>query len=209
MVHLQPVNVPSRQSLWLDEALALEPDAGSEPPLTGAHTCDICIVGGGYTGLWTALRIKELDPSVTVALLDARLCGSGASGRNGGMIGAWFTKLGTLIRVCGMDEARFMAEAAYDAIGEIEAFLREHRIEAHFVRNGRLQVATSPFQLDSWEPALRLAEEHGYGSHFTRLSREEIQDRTGSPHFVGGYHESGHATGAVRAPGPGLAPGCD
>ena len=62
-----------------------------------------------------------------------------------------------------------------------------------FVRKGRLQVATSQFQQDSWEPALQLAEEHGYGKYFTRLSAEEVQQRGGSSHYIGGYWESGHA----------------
>jgi len=44
-------------SLWLTEAL----DGPDCPPLTGAESCDVCVVGGGFTGLWTALRLKELD----------------------------------------------------------------------------------------------------------------------------------------------------
>ena len=194
MVYLQPVNAPRSTSLWLQEALAEEPNAEHAKPLEGAHTCDVCIVGGGYTGLWTALRIKELDPTVSVTLLEARFCGSGASGRNGGMVGGWWGKLGTLLKVCGTDEGRFMAQAAYDAISEIESFLRDNQINAHFVRNGRLQVATSRFQLNSWEPALRLAEAHGFGDYFTRLTREQIQQRGGSPQYIGGYFESGQAT---------------
>jgi glycine/D-amino acid oxidase-like deaminating enzyme len=194
LVHLQPVLVPRAEALWLQEAAALEPGMSDSPPLEGRHGTDICIVGGGYTGLWTALRIKELEPSVSVTILEARYCGSGASGRNGGMVGAWWTKLGTLLKVCGTDDAFFMAKAAFDAIGEIEAFLGDNRIDAHFVRQGRLQVATSTFQQDSWEPALRLAEKHGFGRYFSRLTPGEVQERAGSSHFVGGYHETGQAT---------------
>ena len=193
MVYLQLVHQPRSQSLWLDEALARETIPEPAPALTGDHTCDICIVGGGYTGLWTALRIRELDPSVSVTLLEARICGSGASGRNGGMVSGWWAKLGTLLKVCGADEGRFMAQAAYDAIGEIESFLTVNDIDAHFVRKGRLQVATSRFHLDSWEPALRLAEAHGFGGYFTRLTGAQIQERTGSSHFAGGYFEAGQA----------------
>jgi len=194
LVYLQPVLTPRRQSLWLDEALNAEPEASSVEPLAGTMTTDVCIVGGGYTGLWTALRIRELDPSVSVTILEANLCGTGASGRNGGMVGSWWLKLGTLQRVCGTDEARFLAEAAHGAIGEIESFLADNQIEAHFVRKGRLQVATSPYQIDSWEPGLQLAEKLGYGQYFTRLTRAEMQARSGSPVYQGGYHESGAAT---------------
>jgi glycine/D-amino acid oxidase-like deaminating enzyme len=194
MVRLQPVLAPRVESLWLQEAAEREPGMADSTSLEGPLATDICVVGGGYTGLWTALRIKELDPSVSVTILEARSCGSGASGRNGGMVGAWWTKLGTLLKVCGTDDALFMAKAAYDAIGEIETFLTDNQIDAHFVRRGRLQVATSPFQQDSWAPALQLAEQYGLGQYFTRLTREEIQARTGSPHFVGGYFEAGQAT---------------
>jgi glycine/D-amino acid oxidase-like deaminating enzyme len=194
VVHLQPVNTPQTKSLWLQEALEIEPSAEHAEPLQGSHVCDICIVGGGYTGLWAALRIKELDPSVSVTLLEAKICGSGASGRNGGMIGCWWDKLGTLLKVCGTDDGLFMAQAAYDAIGEIEQFLRDNQIEAHFVRKGRLQAATSPYQLDSWEPALQLAEKLGYGWYYTRLTRDEIQQRGGSPHYIGGCYRDGDAT---------------
>ncbi|MDQ2682514.1 MAG: FAD-binding oxidoreductase, partial [Chloroflexota bacterium] len=194
MVHLQPVLTPRSPSLWLQEVYATEPGVQDAEPLTGSHITDICIVGGGYTGLWTALRIRELDPSVSVTLLEARHCENGASGRNGGMVGGWWLKLGTLLRVCGTDEGRAMAQAAFDAIGEIESFLIKNGIDAHFVRNGRLQVATSQFQLDTWEPGLRLAEEHGFGSYFTRLRREEVQARAGSNVFTGGYFEAGQAT---------------
>ncbi|MER3487134.1 MAG: amine oxidase, partial [Chloroflexota bacterium] len=75
MSRLQPVHIPHIRSLWLQEALSQEPDAERVEPLAGAHRTDVCIVGGGYTGLWTALRIKELDPSVEVMLLEADMCG--------------------------------------------------------------------------------------------------------------------------------------
>lgn len=194
MVHLQPVARPASRSLWLTEALAHEPEMERAEPLVGDHRADVCIVGGGYTGLWTALRIKELDPAVSVTVLEARHCGSGASGRNGGMIGGWWLKLPTLLRVCGTDEALFMARAAYNAIGEIEQFLLDHQIDAHFVRNGRLQVATSDFQLGAWEPALQVAEQHGFGDYFTPLSAAQVQHRGGSPVYRGGYFERGQAT---------------
>jgi len=194
VVSLQPVSRPASQSLWLSEALALEPEAERAPPLTGEHRTDVCIVGGGYTGLWTALRIKELDPAVSVTILEARFCGSGASGRNGGMVGGWWLKLATLLNICGTDEALFLVRAAYEAIGEIDQFLKTNGIDAHFERNGRLQVATSEFQLSAWEPALATAEKFGFGDYFTRLSTAQAQHRGGSPIFRGGFFERGQAT---------------
>src|SRR6476659_5208149 len=122
MVNLQPVRVPPVRAFWLQEALALEPESETVDPLRGAQTAEVCIVGGGYTGLWTALRIKELSPTTDVLLLEADLCGSGASGRNGGMVNAWWSALPRLIKLCGTDEALFLARAASDAIRQIGEF---------------------------------------------------------------------------------------
>ena len=67
---------------WLQQALDTE-DQAVCPPLIGDARCDVCIVGGGYTGLWTALMLKEQAPELDVMLIEADICGAGASGRNG------------------------------------------------------------------------------------------------------------------------------
>ncbi|MDP9470097.1 MAG: FAD-dependent oxidoreductase, partial [Chloroflexota bacterium] len=92
MIRFQPVRPGANRSLWWEEALDSEPDAERAQPLAGSQRAEVCIIGGGYTGLWTALRIKELDPTVDVAVLEADLCGSGASGRNGGFTLSWWPK---------------------------------------------------------------------------------------------------------------------
>ena len=84
MTTLQPVGRPRRRALWIEEALAAEPDAERVEPLVGSHRADVCVVGGGYTGLWTALRLKELEPSLEVVLLEADLCGGGRAVATGG-----------------------------------------------------------------------------------------------------------------------------
>ena len=77
--------VPS--SFWLDSPDRPDP----EPPLTGSTSADLVVVGGGYTGLWTALLAKESDPARDVLLLEGRLSGWAASGRNGGFCAASLT----------------------------------------------------------------------------------------------------------------------
>ncbi len=64
---------------WLDQALRSE-HAAPCPPLAGDTRADVCIVGGGYTGLWTAIMLSEHDPGLDVVLVEADLCGAGASG---------------------------------------------------------------------------------------------------------------------------------
>src|SRR5205823_10159891 len=121
--------IRSVRSLWLEEALAGAEDA---PRLEGEERADICVAGGGYTGLWTALRLKELDPSLDVALVEADVCGGGASGRNGGFVLTWWAKFGTLKKVCGGEEAVRLAAASADAVDGIGAFCAANGIDAHY-----------------------------------------------------------------------------
>src|SRR5215204_5300133 len=104
MIRLQPVHIARARSLWLQEALAYEPVVQSYDELVGGYQTGVAIIGGGYTGLWTALRIKELDSSVDVMILGADICGGGASGRNGGLVLGWYAKLKNPISVCGEEE---------------------------------------------------------------------------------------------------------
>src|SRR3954451_20170578 len=67
---------------WMEDAD--EPD--SNPTLVRTESCDLCVVGGGYTGLWTAIIAKERDPNRDIVLIDAHEVGSAASGRNGGFM---------------------------------------------------------------------------------------------------------------------------
>ena len=130
MTRLQPVRGARKRALWLEEALAVEPDAELVEPLIGKLVTDICIVGGGYTGLWTALKIKEHDPSVDVTLIEADICGSGASGRNGGFASTWWLKLPTLIDRYGEEEGQRLARTCGEAISAISKLCDEHGIDA-------------------------------------------------------------------------------
>ena len=131
----------ARLSLWLAEALgpAFEP----APQLEGRHRADVCIVGGGYTGLWTAIRLKETDPSLDVALVEARTCGSGASGRNGGFVLSWWSKFATLTKLFGTEEALRLASASADAVAQIGAFCDENGIDASYRRAGWFWAAVN------------------------------------------------------------------
>jgi len=193
MTRLQPVHIAKTRSLWLQEALAQEAGPAS-PPLQGGLMTDVAIVGGGYTGLWTALRIKELDPSVDVTILEADICGGGASGRNGGLVLGWYAKLKYLIAVCGEEEGVRLAKAATAAVDEIGAFCDAHGIEAYYRKAGTLNVATTPMHVRDWSAQVALLERHGIHGAERVLEPGEAAARGGSPRYLGGIFQKDAAT---------------
>jgi putative aminophosphonate oxidoreductase len=175
------------RSLWLQEALRAEDGVGSEQLLEDTKA-DVCIVGGGYTGLWTALRIKELEPAADVVVLEQDICGGGPSGRNGGFALTWWSKISTLIKRVGEDEAFRLAKASEDAVKEIGAFCEREGVDAHFHQGGWLWTATAPAQVGAWESSVEVAEARGFHP-YELLSCEEVQKRTGSPIHLGAAYE--------------------
>jgi glycine/D-amino acid oxidase-like deaminating enzyme len=130
------------RSFWLGQTTQTP-----EPPLAGHRRADVAIIGGGFTGLWTAIHLKAADPSATVALLESRAVGYGASGRNGGfgmtMIGR---SLHDLVRKVGPERAKLTHLAMQDTLRAIEAFVAQEGIEAMLTRPGVLTVSNGPEQ---------------------------------------------------------------
>ena len=103
-----PISIPhdAGRSWWLREALALPEFAGEPAPaLTGETSADVVILGGGYTGLWTAVHLKELDPGVDVVIVEQDICGGGPSGRNGGFVSSFWQGLPHLVETFGDRQA--------------------------------------------------------------------------------------------------------
>jgi glycine/D-amino acid oxidase-like deaminating enzyme len=111
-----------QRPFWLEQALF--GDGGVGTRTARPQTADICIVGGGYTGLWTAILTKQQNPALDIALLEADLCGAGASGRNGGCLLTWSAKFLTLRRLFGEAEAIRLVKASEAAVQHIVNFCR-------------------------------------------------------------------------------------
>lgn len=178
------------RSLWLQEALGAEKPL---PPLEGAQRADVAIVGGGYVGLWTAIRIKELDPACDVALLERDICGGGASGRNGGMVLSWWPKLASLVKLCGREGAVRLGRESEEAIDEVAGFCERHGIDCHFRRGGFLWTATAPAHIGAWTTVIELCDQLGIQA-FTPLDPDEVARRSGSPRHLAGVFEARAAT---------------
>jgi glycine/D-amino acid oxidase-like deaminating enzyme len=168
-------------------------DAVDENPLTGTQTADVAIVGGGYVGLWTALRLKDLDPGCDVALVEADICGGGASGRNGGQLHGWWERVDSLVRRFGDDNALALARASEEAIDEIGRLESAAGLDIEFRAGGWLWTATTEAQLGAWEPALAACEAHGVTA-LRRLDAAELHRLTGSEVHLAGVMEDNAAT---------------
>lgn len=176
---------------WIEQALF--GDGELLPALQGEHTADVCIVGGGFTGLWTAIQAKQRHPQLDIVLLERDLCGAGASGRNGGCLLTWSAKFLTLRRLFGEAEARRLVRASEAAVDHIGDFVRAHGIDAEFRRDGTLYTATSPAQIGALDPVVRALEAEGIHSYHA-LAPAEVARRSGSARNLAGVYSPIAAT---------------
>ncbi|MFI1173746.1 NAD(P)/FAD-dependent oxidoreductase [Streptomyces melanogenes] len=116
-------------------------------PLTGDATADVVIVGGGYTGLWTAYYLKKAVPFLNITVLEARFCGYGASGRNGGWLYNGIAGRDRYAKLHGHEAAVRLQRAMNETVEEVVRAAAEESIDADIHRGGVLEVAYTPAQL--------------------------------------------------------------
>ncbi|MEO8247055.1 MAG: FAD-binding oxidoreductase [Chloroflexota bacterium] len=170
---------------WLEDALATEPERAA-PPLDGDLDVDIAIVGGGYTGLWTALGILDRQPETRVAVLEADICGGGASGRNGGFVNSWWDEIETLVDLFGPSQAAAAAEASADSVHAIGAWCAANRVDAQFRQAGMLTVSTTPYHDAALPGGVATARRLGRPDALVALDAREVHEICRSPRFRGG-----------------------
>lgn len=180
---MDPATRTAPSVFWLQQALAEDDDVA--PPLEGAQRADVCVVGGGFAGLWTAYELVALDPSLQVVVLEARRCGFGASGRNGGWATSWVDEIAELEERFGPEQAAWLAERSTWAIDRMEEVCGIEDIDAHLRRAGALVAATAPAQAGGWEHQIEVASRLGRPP-LERVAGEELRARTGSPVLLDG-----------------------
>jgi glycine/D-amino acid oxidase-like deaminating enzyme len=184
---------------WLDEAPPVEP----QPALEGEIDVDVAIVGGGYTGLWTALAVGELEPSARVAVLEAALCGEGPSGRNGGFLHGYWASLARARRVFGDGGALAVAEAASAIVSGVREFAEQRGVDVWLREAPMLEVSAASAQDEAIDAALAAARDLGVEEEAAPVGRDELAERCSSPSFRRGvlYREGAtvHPARLVRA----------
>jgi glycine/D-amino acid oxidase-like deaminating enzyme len=170
-------------AFWLDDPAAPDP----APALTENLRCDLLVVGGGFSGLWTALIAKEADPSLDVVLVEGERIAWAATGRNGGFVSSSLThglpngverfekEMPTLVR---------LGDENLDAI---EATIDRYGIDAQWERNGEITVATEPWQVPTLTEYAEMAAQYGVKSEI--WDADQVRSQVASPTYLGGLHE--------------------
>lgn len=167
---------------------------GGQPParpsLQGPLEADVAIVGGGFTGLWTAWYLRRAQPQLRVVVLERERAGWGASGRNGGWVSGFFSGPARAYdRRSGAGAWLALQRAMFETVGELAGFLRERGAEADLAQGGVLEVALNEPQLAHLRARMRALRALGLGEEDLReLSRAELADRVAVAGARGALH---------------------
>ena len=171
---------------WLEEALAAErsaADKAEEQMLEGEAEADVAVVGGGYTGLWTALALRERDPSLRVAVLEQEVVGWGPSGRNGGFVHGFWTQLASLREMLGDADALRLARAGSAILPGIRAFCETRGEDVWLREAGYLKVSAAPAQDAALDRLLDATRALGVEDRVVPLTGDEVAERVRSARF--------------------------
>jgi glycine/D-amino acid oxidase-like deaminating enzyme len=174
------------RSYWLQEALSEDP---GEPcaPLDSPVVADVCIVGGGFAGMWTAFELTERAPALRIVVAEADICGGGASGRNGGFFSSSWHDIEGLSGLFGEGEGIRYARALADEVGEVGAWCLRHEIDAWFHHEGVLGVRTGSWQ-DGWAAERdAIVARRGLGERIRTLTNRQTREIAESPRFLDGH----------------------
>ena len=177
---------PTLPSWWLDEALEARGEEPGAPALEREIDVDVAIVGGGYTGLWTALALRERNPDLGIAVLEAEIVGWGPSGRNGGFVNGYWTHVVSARSSLTDDEALALARAGEKIVPAVRELCERRGEDVWLVEAGYLKVSAAPVQDAALAKAAEGAKELGAPDQAVPLSAEEVARRIRSPRFRAG-----------------------
>ena len=173
-------------SWWWDSL----PDDLTQPlgePLQSDTEADVAIVGAGFTGLWTAYYLTELNPHLSIVIVDAAWAGFGASGRNGGWASALFpASLDAVARRSSAAGAIALTRALQDTVVHLGTVADAEGWDIHYQRGGTVQVARNPAQVARLQAEVAHSREWGLDdSDLTWLSADRARDVIGASDVLG------------------------
>jgi glycine/D-amino acid oxidase-like deaminating enzyme len=140
---------------------------------------DVCVVGGGFTGLWTALALKQREPSLDVVLVEAEACGGGPSGRNGGFLHGYWESLAELVPLLGRERALELARSSEGIVPAVRAL----DADVWLKQGGMLMVSAAPAQDAAIDHAVAAASAVGAPEQALPLDEDAVAERIRSPVF--------------------------
>lgn len=174
-------------SLWLDTFPgSLEP----RPALEADLDIDVAIVGGGFTGLWTAYYLAERDPTLRIAVLERDICGFGASGRNGGWcIAELAAGIDTYAALSSHDKAMRQARTLFAAVDEVERVSKDEGFDCRFAKGGAVYLARNAAQGKRQLALIEAERAHGFTEDEVRyLSADEAKKLVNATGVRSGIH---------------------
>jgi glycine/D-amino acid oxidase-like deaminating enzyme len=172
-------------SLWFEQATS--PVRVFDGPLDTDLDVDLAIVGGGFTGLWTAYYVNQLDPHCRIAILESEFVGFGASGRNGGWVSALFPAYFTaLARTTSRDAARRMHQAMVTNISDLGRVAATHNWKIDWAHGGTVIAARSNLQNERALADVQEFADWGFPEDLSYLTARQAQDRINATDVVGG-----------------------
>ncbi len=171
-------------SLWWD---SLPKPVQIRPSLTKDIDVDVAIIGAGYTGLWTAYYLLKKSPNIKIAILDSKVAGFGASGRNGGWCSALFpVELDKLGEQSNKEKAVRMQNIMFETVDEVGNVIRTENIDAEWQKGGSYSIARDEIQLNRAIDQANHFKEWGFGdSDFTFLDQNSAQSRINASNILG------------------------
>jgi glycine/D-amino acid oxidase-like deaminating enzyme len=175
------------RSLWLDQ---LAGPIMARAPLYGDVDVDVAIVGGGYTGLWSAYSLQRSDPSLRIVVIEREMVGFGASGRNGGWcVGELAGGLGGAVATWGRARGIAMTRAIMDTVAEVGRVVADEGIDCGFAHGGVLRLARTAPQRTRQIEEIAEYRHHGFGDDVLRsMGPDEATQRLAATDVRGGLH---------------------
>lgn len=173
-------------SWWWDRS----PVPPAQPPLAGEHTADVVIVGGGFTGMWTAYYLTRTDPDLRVIVVEAGRVGFGASGRNGGWCSALFpAEPHRVAAAFGIEAATQMQSAMHQTVAEVGRVVAAEAIDCDWAQGGSVYLARSDVQVQRAADYVAEMATYGFGpGDYRELNATEARARAAATDVLGGVY---------------------